>query len=40
MYANYRDTTVAELIIYRLKEDVPRGRVAPSVQIKLLGRSL
>lgn len=40
MYANYRNAVVAELIVYRLNEDVPRGRVAPPMQIKLLGRSL
>jgi hypothetical protein len=40
MYANYRKAAVAELIIYRLNEDVPRGRVAPPMEIKLLGRSL
>ena len=31
---------LACLYIYRVKTDVPRGRVAPSMQIKLLGRSL
>src|SRR5260370_39111246 len=40
MYANYRNAVVAELIIYRLNEEVPRGRVPPSMEIKLLGRSL
>jgi len=40
MYANYRNAVIAELIIYRLNEEVPRGRVAPSVQVKLLGWSL
>ena len=40
MYANYRNAVVAELIIYRLNEEVARGRVAPSMEINLLGRSL
>jgi len=40
MIANYGKGYMADLIIYRLKEEVPRGRVAPSMQIKLLGRSL
>ena len=40
MYANYRNAVTGELIVYRLNEEVPRGRVAPSMQIKLLGRSL
>jgi hypothetical protein len=40
MRANYGKGYEADLVIYRLKEEVPRGRVAPSMQIKLLGRSL
>ena len=40
MNANYRDTIIVELIIYRANEEVPRGRVSPAMQIKLLGRSL
>ncbi len=40
MTANYGKGYVADLVIYRMKEEVPRGRVAPSMQIKLLGRSL
>ncbi|MBV9815386.1 MAG: glycosyltransferase family 39 protein [Alphaproteobacteria bacterium] len=40
MAANYGKGYMADLVIYRLKTDVPRGRVAPSMQIKLLGRSL
>jgi hypothetical protein len=40
MYANYRNAVVAELIIYDLNEGVPRGRSAPSVEIKLLGWSV
>jgi 4-amino-4-deoxy-L-arabinose transferase-like glycosyltransferase len=40
MIANYGKGYVADLVIYRMKEEVPRGRVAPSMQIKLLGRSL
>ena len=35
-----RNAVVAELIIYRLNEEVPRGRAAPSMEINLLGRSL
>jgi hypothetical protein len=31
---------MADLVIYRMKEEVPRGRVAPAMQIMLLGRSL
>jgi hypothetical protein len=38
--ANYGKGYMADLVIYRMKADVPRGRVAPSMQIKLLGRSL
>ena len=40
MTANYGKGYMADLVIYRLKAEVPRGRVAPSMQIKLLGRSL
>jgi hypothetical protein len=40
MTANYGKHYMADLVIYRLNEEVPRGRVAPSMQIKLLGRSL
>ena len=40
MSANYGKGYMADLVVYRLREDVPRGRVAPSMQIKLLGRSL
>jgi 4-amino-4-deoxy-L-arabinose transferase-like glycosyltransferase len=40
MIANYGKHYMADLVIYRLNEEVPRGRVAPSMQIKLLGRSL
>jgi hypothetical protein len=40
MTANYGKGYVADLVIYRMKAEVPRGRVAPSMQIKLLGRSL
>jgi 4-amino-4-deoxy-L-arabinose transferase-like glycosyltransferase len=40
MTANYGKGYMADLIIYRLKAEVPRGRVAPLMQIKLLGRSL
>ncbi len=40
MSANYGKGYMADLVIYRMKEEVPRGRVAPSMQIKLLGRSL
>jgi 4-amino-4-deoxy-L-arabinose transferase-like glycosyltransferase len=40
MTANYGKGYMADLVIYRMKEEVPRGRVAPAMQIKLLGRSL
>jgi 4-amino-4-deoxy-L-arabinose transferase-like glycosyltransferase len=40
MTANYGKGYMADLVIYRMKEEVPRGRVAPSMQIELLGRSL
>ncbi len=40
MTANYGKGYMADLVIYRLKAEVPRGRVAPLMQIKLLGRSL
>jgi 4-amino-4-deoxy-L-arabinose transferase-like glycosyltransferase len=40
MTANYGKGYMADLIIYRMKAEVPRGRVAPAMQIKLLGRSL
>ncbi len=40
MTANYGRGYMADLVIYRMKEEVPRGRVAPSMQINLLGRSL
>jgi 4-amino-4-deoxy-L-arabinose transferase-like glycosyltransferase len=40
MTANYGKGYMADLVIYRMKEEVPRGRVAPEMQIKLLGRSL
>jgi 4-amino-4-deoxy-L-arabinose transferase-like glycosyltransferase len=40
MTANYGKGYMADLVIYRMKEEVPRGRVTPAMQIKLLGRSL
>jgi 4-amino-4-deoxy-L-arabinose transferase-like glycosyltransferase len=40
MTANYGKGYMADLVIYRMKEEVPRGRVAPAMQVKLLGRSL
>jgi 4-amino-4-deoxy-L-arabinose transferase-like glycosyltransferase len=40
MTANYGKGYMADLVIYRMKAEVPRGRVGPSMQIKLLGRSL
>jgi hypothetical protein len=40
MTANYGKGYMADLVIYRLKAEVPRGRAAPSMQIRLLGRSL
>jgi hypothetical protein len=40
MSANYGKRYMADLVIYRLKAEVPRGRVAPQMQIRLLDRSL
>ena len=40
MTANYGKGYMADLVIYRMKEEVPSGRVAPAMQIMLLGRSL
>jgi hypothetical protein len=40
MTANYGKGYMADLVIYRLRAEVPRGRVAPLMQIQLLGRSL
>ena len=40
MSSNYGKGYMADLVIYKLKADVPRGRVAPSMQIEILGRSL
>jgi hypothetical protein len=40
MTANYGKGYMADLVIYRINADVPRGRVASPMQIKLLGRSL
>ena len=40
MTANYGKGYMADLVIYRMKAEVPRGRVAPSMQLKVLGRSL
>jgi 4-amino-4-deoxy-L-arabinose transferase-like glycosyltransferase len=38
MAANYRFGNVSELVIYRAAEDVPRGRVAPSIDVPLINR--
>jgi hypothetical protein len=40
--ANRKDeqAIIRELIVYRLNEEVPRGRIAPPMEIKLLGISL
>jgi 4-amino-4-deoxy-L-arabinose transferase-like glycosyltransferase len=40
MTSNYPFPFVTQLVIYRLKADVPPGLVAPHMQIELLGRSL
>ena len=40
MTVNYGKGYMADLVVYRLKAEVPRRRVAPAMQIKLLGRSL
>lgn len=40
MTSNRRLEHVTELVIYRLKEDVPAGRVAPPMDVKLINRSL
>jgi hypothetical protein len=40
MSSNYSFSDVSELVIYRLVADVPRGRVAPPMQIKLLDKTL
>jgi hypothetical protein len=40
MTSNYHFPFVTQLVIYRLRAQVPRGLVAPQMQIKLLGRSL
>ena len=40
MIANYGKGCMADFVSYRPKAAGPRGRVAPSIQIKLLGRSL
>jgi Dolichyl-phosphate-mannose-protein mannosyltransferase len=40
MSSNYSFSDVSELVIYRLVADVPRGRVAPPMQIKLLDKIL
>jgi hypothetical protein len=40
MTSNMRFPFATGLDIYRLKRDVPEGRVAPAMQIRILGRSL
>jgi hypothetical protein len=40
MTANYGKGHMADLLIYRMTAEVSRGRVAPSMQIELLGRPL
>jgi len=37
MSANYGFSYVTTLHVYRLKEEVPRGRISPQMQIELLG---
>jgi hypothetical protein len=39
MSANHHNAIVTELIVFRLNKDVPRGRIASPVEIKLLGRA-
>jgi 4-amino-4-deoxy-L-arabinose transferase-like glycosyltransferase len=40
MTANYPFSYITSLVIYRLVADVPNGRVAPTIQLKLIGRSI
>ena len=40
MYANFSRAVIGDLIVYRLNEEVPRGRVAPAMEIKLIDRWL
>ncbi|HEX4271872.1 MAG TPA: hypothetical protein VHZ32_10815, partial [Rhizomicrobium sp.] len=40
MTADYRFSPVTRLHIYRMNEEVPRGRVSPQIEIKLLGISI
>jgi hypothetical protein len=40
MTANYPFKPVTELVVYRLVADVPKGRVAPPLEIKLIGKTL
>ena len=37
MHANYKFSPITVLHIYRLKADLPHGRVSPHIQIQLLG---
>ena len=38
--ANYRFSSLTRLTLYRLREQLPPGRVAPPMQIKMIGKSL
>jgi 4-amino-4-deoxy-L-arabinose transferase-like glycosyltransferase len=40
MSANYPFADLTEMVIYRLVADVPKGRVAPPMEIKLIDRSI
>ncbi len=40
MTANYPFRAITELVVYRLVADVPKGRVAPPLEIKLIGKTL
>jgi 4-amino-4-deoxy-L-arabinose transferase-like glycosyltransferase len=40
MTSNYPLEEPAELVIYRARDEVPPGRVAPAIELKLIGRSI
>ena len=40
MHTNAKLSYISELVIYRLKEDVPTGRVAPAMDLSIVGKSL
>ena len=40
MHANYKFSPITTLYIYRMTEVVPRGRISPQMEIKLLGIKL